>query len=135
MLLSREVKCVPIKGETALRAHVHAAVLRGPIPRLSFDLKLGCKSTGWGRTVTLKDAGHSEQSLYGPAGTCYHSDSPWDVLGPNSSKDDSSPAFWAPGLQPAHPVSHHAQVLPAPPVCPHGLSLAAGTLVSNLPRL
>lgn len=57
VLLSREVKCVPIEGETALRARVHAAVPRGPIPRLGLDLKPGWKSTGWGRAVALRTQG------------------------------------------------------------------------------
>lgn len=59
MLLGREVKCVLIRGETSFGARVHTAALRGPVPRLSFDLKPGGKSTGWGRAVTLKDAGQS----------------------------------------------------------------------------
>lgn len=51
-----------------------------PPPRFGPETRVEEHRVGPG--CGAEDAGHSERSLYGPAGTCCHSDSPWDVSAP-----------------------------------------------------
>ena len=101
--------------------------LWGPTPTSVLSWNRGVSAAGgaglWRcRMRSARSGACREQLAWAPGDT---------LILPDSSKAESSPALWAPGRHPAQPVSHHAQGLPVPPLCPHGLSLATGTLDSS----